>query len=149
MHADRPLSDRLRVATLVCLDAVGYALAVAFVAIVVALAASVATGGWLVRTKTLLFLGGFLLMGYATIRLWPSSPDDQRGGTTDERGSNTSTTGPASEETRFQSFVRALPPLRWLPSPSRSRRISPDGKLFLGSLFVLLASYLMEAVLGI
>lgn len=147
MHADRPPGDRLRVATLVCLDAIGYALTVALVTVVVALAASVATGGWLLRTKTLLFLGGFLLMGYATIRLWPSSPDGPRGGTTDERGPSTG--GPPFEETRFQSFVRTLPPLRWLPSPSYSRRIAPAGKLFLGSLFVLLASYLMEAVLGI
>lgn len=145
MRADRSLGDRIRTAALVSVDATAYALAVTAAAIVVAGVASVATGGGLVRLKTALFLIGFLLMGYATIRLWPSSPDDVRGGT--ERGA---AGGPAtSEETRLESFVRTLPPLRRVAPPPPSRRIEPAGKLFVASLFVLLASYLMETVLGV
>lgn len=129
----------LRAALLVWLDAVGYAVVVATVSVVAALAAAVVSGGGVVRGKALLFVVGFALMGYATIRLWPTSPEEAS-----ERS-----IPPPGERTRFQSLVRALPPFRWLPSPPPASRISPAGKLFLGSLLVLLASYLMEAVFGV
>lgn len=135
-------ATRLRTAALVWIDAVGYGLAVAAVAVVAALAAAVASGGGFVRGKAVLFLVGFALMGYATIRLWPTSPEDVDTGVA---GSIPST----PERTRFQSLVRALPPLRWLPPPPPANQVSPAGKLFLGSLLVLLASYLMETVFGV
>ncbi|WP_114576853.1 hypothetical protein [Saliphagus sp. LR7] len=133
---------RLRAAVVVWVDAVGYAVVVAVVSVAAALAAAVVSGGGLVRGKALLFVVGFVLMGYATIRLWPTSPEDV------ERGVADSLPSPG-ERTRFQSLVRALPPLRWLPSPPPGSQLSPAGKLFLGSLLVLLASYLMETVFGV
>lgn len=132
----------LRTAALVGIDVVGYAVVVAATAVVAALVAAVVSGGGFVRTKALLFVAGFSLMAYATIRLWPTSPEDVDGG---GAGSIPSST----ERTRFQSLVWALPPLRWLPAPPPARQVSPAGKLFVGSLLVLLASYLMEVAFGV
>lgn len=148
MRADGSLGDGLRTIALVWIDALGYALVVALLTTAGALVAGIATGGGFVRAKVLLFLAGFLLMGYATVRLWPSSPGDLEEGT----GVRSDITGEslvASEETRFQSLVRVLPPIRWLPPPPPTERVAPAGRLFLGSLFALLTSYLMETVLGI
>ena len=130
---------RLRTAALVAVDALVYAVAVAALVVVAALVAGLATGGGLVRAKVLLFLAGFGLMAYATVRLWPRSPEDLETGSI-----------PATQEaTRFQRAVRTLPPLRWLPRPPPHRRFTPAGKLFVGSLVVLAASYAMEAVFGV
>ncbi|MFC6906079.1 DUF7555 family protein [Halalkalicoccus tibetensis] len=141
------LAARLRTAALVCVDAVAYALITTAAAIAVALVVAAATGGGLVRAKTVLFLIGFLLMAYATVRLWPSSPEELREDARDRQRAIASESAP--ERTRFQTLVAASPPLRWLPAPPPIRRIDPAGKLFLGSLFILLASYLMETALGI
>lgn len=136
--ADR-LAGRLRGLVLVVVDALVYGVSVAALVLVGALAVGLASGGGLVRAKQLLFLAGFLLMAYATFRLWPSSPADL------ERGAI-----PADHDrTRFQRAVEALPPLRWLPSPPPHRRFTPAGKLFVGSLVVLATSYVMEAVFGV
>lgn len=149
MRTSGPAADRVRMATLVCLDALTYALAVTAVVTVASVVLGVATGGGLVRAKVLLFLIGFGLMGYATFRLWPSSPadvEDRGGGRGGLAGISTVET---PDETRFQRFVRALPPLRWVPVPSPDARLAPATKLFLGSLFVLATSYLMETVFGV
>lgn len=132
-------AGRVETAALVAVDALVYGLAAAAVVVVGALVVAVATGGGLVRAKRLLFLAGFLLMGYATVRLWPRSPSDL------DRGAI-----PADHDrTRFQRAVRALPPLRWLRPPPPHRRFTPPGKLFVGSLVVLAVSYAMEAVFGV
>lgn len=150
MRADGGSADRLRTAAVVAADALGYALVVTVVATVVAVILGVASGGGLVRAKALLFLAGIALMAYATARLWPSSPGDLEGETVAGlRRTPTDSVSPAADRTRFQAFVRAVPPMRWLPEPPPERGAVPAVKLFLGSLFVLLTSYLMEAVLGI
>ena len=132
-------SVRLRVR--VWADAVGYALAVAAVAVVAAVVVGVATGGGLVRAKVLLFVGGWTLLAYATVRLWPRSVEDA-----DERGRSLPGT---AAPTRFRAIVRSLPPLRWMRPPPPTRRLRPPAKLFLGAIFVLLASLAMEVVFGI
>lgn len=151
MRAGDAPADRLLTATVVAVDALGYALVVAVLVTVAAVILGVASGGGLVRAKALLFLAGLALMAYATARLWPSSPGDLEGETAVglRQGSAADAVPPTGDRTRFQAFVRALPPLRWLPSPPPGRGAVPAVKLFLGSLFVLLTSYLMEAALGI
>ena len=141
------LAARLRTIALVWADALGYALLVALLTTVGALVVGIATGGGFVRAKVLLFLSGFLLLGYATIRLWPTSPEDleDETGVRDIAGESIS----VSERTRFQSLVRTVPPVRWLPPPPPARRMTPAGKLFFGSLLVLLTSYLMETAFGV
>ena len=140
MRADREKrAGRLETAALVAVDALAYGVAAAALVVVAGLVVGVATGGGLVRAKRLLFLAGFLLMGYATVRLWPRSPEDL------DRGAL-----PADhDQTRFQRAVSALPPLRWLRPPPPHRRFTPPGKLFVGSLLVLAVSYAMEALFGV
>lgn len=139
-------SRRLRTTALALVDAVGYATLVTVVAVVAALVVGIATGGGFVRAKALLFVVGFLLMGYATLLLWPSSPEDRASGTGSRGGE---AIPPPADRTRLESLTRTLPPWRWLPSPPPGAEMSPGGKLFLGSLLVLLASYLMETVFGV
>lgn len=147
MVRERSPASRVRAAALVWADAVAYALVVAGVATLAALVVGVATGGGLVRAKTLLFLLGLALMAYATVRLWPSSPEDVRDRAGRERRG--ASLPPTPAETRFQAVVRTLPPVRWLRPPAPERRLSPAVKLFLGSVAVLLTSFLLEAVFGV
>lgn len=150
MPSEEPLADRLWTTALVLIGAITYALVVAAITTGVAVVVGTATGGGLVRAKFVLFLAGFLLLAYATVRLWPTSPSDLESGTTGVAGDPTGRSVPAvPDETRFQTFVQAVPPLRWLPSPPPERRVTPAGKLFLGSVFVLLVSYLLETAFGI
>lgn len=149
-----PLSDgsaaaRLRDTLLAAAHAMTYAVTVAALVGIGAFALGIATGGGFVRVKTILFLAGLGMMAYATARLWPRSPSDVGpdafdGVTVDDR-----TIPNVPDRTRFQRVVRALPPSRWLPPTPQSKRVTPAGKLFLGSVLVLLASYLLEARFGV
>lgn len=141
---------------LVWIDALAYAGAVAGVTTLVAVALGIASGGGLVRAKAILFLVGLGLMAYATVRLWPSSPEEfeANGGAEDVApiGNLDGLEGPIpepDEPTRFQALVWALPPVRWLPRPPPDRQFSTAAKLFLGSVGVLAVSYVMEVVFGI
>ncbi|ELY75799.1 hypothetical protein C488_09117 [Natrinema pellirubrum DSM 15624] len=138
--------DRLRVFGRVGLDAMTYAIAVAALTGIGALIIGVATGGGVVRAKALLFVAGWLLLAYATVRLWPTSPDDV--GPPSNRGV-AGAIPVAHDSTRFQSLVRSLPPLRWIQLPPPEKRLTPPGKLLLGSLLVLLLSFLMETAFGV
>lgn len=143
---DGPIAGRVRATAIAWAHALTYAAAVTLVSVLGALVVGIATGGGFVRAKTLLFLLGLALMTYATARLWPSAPGDE------EDDAVTSIDGAvpeAHDRTRFQRAVLALPPARWLPTPPPNRRFSPPGKLFLGSVLVLLTSYLMEARFGV
>lgn len=142
------LAARTRLAALVCFDTVIYAIALALTATFLALVFGIATGGGFLRAKVLLFLAGFLGIAYSTVRLWPTSPE--------EVGTDAATVSPGGysiaptpDETRFQEFVRSLPPARWIRPPPPTKRISPAGKLFWGSVGILVVSYLMETVFGI
>lgn len=142
------IGSRVPVATRVVVDAATYVVAVAAVATALALVVALVTGGGFVRAKALLFLGGFVLMAYATVQLWPSSPADleTESGLVAETGR--SIPGP-SEATRFQAAVRRLPPLRWIRLPSPEQRLAPAAKLFWSSVAVLLVSFAMEVVFGV
>lgn len=140
-------SFRRRPLLLICADTLSYVLAVVIVTTVVAVPVSLAVGGGFTGAKAVLFLLGFLLLGYATIRLWPSSPEEVSGG--GSGGDANGLGGVVPEETRFQAFARGLPPSRWVESPPPNQRLSPAGKLFWSSLAVLLVSYLMETVFGV
>ncbi|WP_195892462.1 DUF7555 family protein [Halopiger goleimassiliensis] len=139
--------DRVRVVARVAADAVTYALATTVCAIVAAIVVAIATGGTLVRANYLLFFAGWLLMAYATIRLWPRSPADLE---TDPNQRRDGESIPeAADRTRFQRFVRRLPPRRWVRTPRPRRRLTTAGKLFLSAVLILLASLLLEVVFGV
>lgn len=151
MTSEHSAPTGLRVVALVAIDAIAYALVVTALATVGALLAGIATGGGLVRGNALLFVAGLALMAYATFRLWPSSPEDFRN--EGEPGVPPGRAGPSlpatATETRFQAVVRALPPVRWLRPPPPERQLSPAAKLFLGSVAVLLTSFLLETAFGV
>ncbi|UTF52934.1 DUF7555 family protein [Natronosalvus rutilus] len=143
-------SVQWRLLALVCADAISYVFAVVVVATLTAVPISLAVGGGFGGAKVVLFFAGFLLLAYATVRLWPNSPEEVSGRSTDAAdaiGMSVSPTG--SNETRFQRFARALPPARWIEPPPPDRELSSAGKLFWSSLGVLLISYLMETVFGV
>lgn len=121
-------------------DALAYAAVVTVVTVILALVGGVATGGGVVRAKLLLFLGGWLLLTVATVRLWPQSPADDGSASGPPRAGTI-------ETTRIEEVAAALPPLRWVGPPSR--RLSPPLKLFVASLFVLLTSLLLEVVFAV
>ena len=158
MSTGRTILRRARILGLVWIDALAYAGAVAGVTTILAVVAGIATGGGLVRAKAILFLVGLGMMGYATFRLWPSSPEEfETNGGEGGVGGGAAVGVPdgingipePDEPTKFQAFVRALPPVRWLPRPPPDRQFSAAAKLFLGSVGVLAVSYVMETVFGI
>lgn len=134
--------ERVRDRLLAVLDALTYAGLVTVVAIQVALVLGVATGGGLAGANVFLFVIGWAIMAYSTVRLWPTSVEDVE--ESPERPSLAKT-----NRTRFQRVARALPPNRWLPLPPPEVRIPLPAQLFLGSLLVLLTSYLLEATFGV
>ncbi|MCU4752055.1 hypothetical protein OB919_08665 [Halobacteria archaeon AArc-curdl1] len=145
-----PRLARTRVAVLVCADTLAYVTGVVLVSTTLVTAVSLAVGGGFEGAKIGLFLLGFAIMAYATIRLWPSSPEElertQSGTVGTEAGR---AIGAEPDQTRFQCFVRKLPPFRWITPPPPRYIISPSGKLFWSSVGVLLVSFLLETVLGV
>ncbi|KKF39017.1 hypothetical protein FK85_31910, partial [Halorubrum saccharovorum] len=117
--------------------ALAYALAVAGAVTSGALALALATGGGFVRGKILTFVAGWLLVGYATVRLWPTSVDDLEGPSVSARG------------TRLEGLVRGIPPLRWLRLPAPPERVRVAGKVFLAGVVTLAGSLLMETAFGV
>lgn len=118
-------------------DAVAYAVFHAVGAAFGAVALGVATGGGFVRGKVFAFVAGLAVIGYATVRLWPTSIEDLDGSTIRARG------------TRFEEVVRSLPPVRWIRLPRPPDRVRVATKLFLAGVGVLAASLFMEVGLGI
>jgi len=135
------LQRRLRRHALVWLDVLAYVLTVAAVATVVAFVVGIATGGGFLRGKALLFVMGWGVIAYATIRLWPTSPEDL-----DDTGR--SVPGDVASS-RLQRLARALPPVRWIEQPAVDDRVSPEGKLFLAGCGVLVTSFLLETQFGV
>ncbi|AGB36429.1 DUF7555 family protein [Natronococcus occultus] len=143
--AARESAGRLRRWVRIWIDGLTYALAVTLCAGVASVVVGVATGGGLVRAKELLFLGGWLLLAYATFRLWPSSPED----VASERDVDGESIAGGRPSTRFRRFVRALPPARWVAMPHPKRRMTTATKLLLSGVSVLLLSLVMEVGFGI
>lgn len=139
------LERRLRAFAVVWLDVLAYAVTVMALVTVAALALGIATGGGFVRGKVLLFVTGWLIVAFATVRLWPASPEDLESSASGDGRSVPEHVG----GTRIQSLARALPPVRWMRQPEPEERVSPGGKLFVAGCAVLLASFLMETVFGV
>jgi hypothetical protein len=113
-------------------------------AVVLALLGGLLLGGGLARAKLVLFLSGWLLLGLATVRLWPKSPKQVAEG----GDSPTRTTASIDESTtRVEAVAETLPPLRWMGPVSR--RLSPPTKLFVAALLVLASSLALEVVFGV
>lgn len=131
--------SRRRLSTLVraWTDAVAYAVFHAVAVVFAAVALGVATGGGFVRGKVLAFVAGLVVIGYATVRLWPTSVEDLDGPTISARG------------TRFEGVVRSLPPVRWIRLPRPPNRVRVATKLFLAGIGALAASLFMEVGLGV
>lgn len=151
--------ERLRLNAIALTHALTYAISLTVAAILVSFVLGIASGGGIVASKIALFLIGWLLMAYALFRLWPSDASEYRTQDPSEIRQEKANAGsddvtpdsiPAdSTESRFQQTVYSLPPVRWLPQPSPSHRLGDEVKLFLGSVFVLLSSFLMEVVFGV
>ena len=133
----QPSASRTAVAARVWIDAVGYTVVLASVATLGALAVGIASGGGFVRGKLLTFLAGWVLIAYGTVRLWPSAPDED------------SEVLRGTRQTRFQRFVRRIPPLRWVRSPPPTERVRPARKILLSGVVTLAASLVMEVGFGI
>jgi hypothetical protein len=144
----RSFTERLQLSTIALTHALTYALAVTAAVTAGALVLGVLTGGGLVHTKIYLFVAGWIVMAYAVVRLWPSDPSDllRKSGSVDPTGN---TIAADAARTRFQEIVNELPPVRWLPPPRPWLRLTDESKLFLGSLLILLTSFLMEVLFGI
>jgi|AntRauMinimDraft_4_1070384.scaffolds.fasta_scaffold00688_8 hypothetical protein len=147
--ADGSVVARLRVAFLVAAHATTYAVTVAVLVGLGAFVLGIATGGGFARVKVILFLAGLGMMAYATARLWPRSPSDVEPDGFDGVTVDDGSIPKVPDRTRFQRVVRSLPPSRWLPPAPPLKRVTPAGKLFLGSVLVLLASYLLEVRFGV
>ena len=132
-------SPRLPATARIWLDVAAYALAVALLALVLGVVLGIAFGGSLVLGKQLLFLGGWLLIAYATLRLWPTSPEDL-----EQEPHKTQT-----ERSRLQATVQRLPPVSWMRLPAPDNRIALAVKLFLAGIAVLGLSLMMEIGFGI
>ncbi|RKD95373.1 DUF7555 family protein [Halopiger aswanensis] len=144
-------------------DALTYAFALTAIVGAGCFALGFATGGGAVRAKELLFVVGWLLLAYATVRLWPSSPAEVDSGSSSRFGpgsgpdtrsatasrSHGGAVGDRLPSTRFQTFVQSLPPVRWIQPPAPEHRLTPPGKVLVGSLLILLLSFLLETVFGI
>ena len=134
----------LRTYTLAVLDAVTFSLAVTGVTLVAAVFLSIGSGGGAVGAKVFMFVIGWLMMAYAVVRLWPSSPDSDP-----EQSGPSGPPIPETHEIRFQRVTRALPPVRWVTLPPPEHRLRVPAQLFLSSVFVLGASFLLEVGLGV
>lgn len=139
----------LRVVWLVVIDTVMYAVFVGTAAFLLSLVLGVATGGGLVRTKVLMFLVGFGMMGYATIRLWPGSPAELERERDRRRRVAQGADRTDPRVPTVQSMLERSPIGRLAPTPPADRETRPATKLLVASLFVLLASLAMEVFFGI
>lgn len=131
----RPLVSKL-------VDLLVYVVGVLSVVFGVSALVAVLLGGSLPLVKFLLFLIGFVMVGYGTILLWPARPDD------DSPAARQSEIAGSRESSPFESALgRLLSALddRYPPSD----RFSPGIKVFAAGCSVLLVSYLMESVLSI
>ena len=120
------------------LDCFQYAVVTTAIAFLGLTVPSLILGMGLVGVKIGLFVVALAYLGYGTYLAWPSSPDEF----TRDDGDTT------ESPTRFQQFVRRLPPVAWvglLPEAAY-----PDWvKVYVASLTMFATSYLMESVFGV
>ncbi|SDL92086.1 hypothetical protein SAMN04487949_0178 [Halogranum gelatinilyticum] len=137
--------DRRRL-PLQLLDTVGYAVAVTAVVFLVGAGLATAAGRQpLVGAKWFMFLVGFGLLAYSAFQLRPTPKwkQDEEGGNGNGGLLGTDTNG----QVGLQAAVTRLVPDDYrLPADERH---SAALKLFVASVFVLVASFLMETVFGV
>lgn len=143
MEESEPLRSRIDCTVRIWVDTLTYAVVVAALIVLGAVVLSVVTGGGLARANILVFIAGWIQLSYATVVLWPTSPDDLES-TTDQPTVQANDTS-----TKVQSIARSLPPLRWLRLPRPEDRMSSQTQLLVAAVFVLAISFLAEAVLGV
>ena len=122
----------------VWLDAITYAVVLAVAVTGGSFAVGIAAGGGLPLGNVVTFVVGWLLVGYGTIRLWPSNPDEltQGGVITPD------------QQSRLQGLVRQLPPVRWYqPAPRDQLRVA--AKIFWAGVVTLAFSYIIETALNV
>ncbi|WP_195156041.1 DUF7555 family protein [Halococcus agarilyticus] len=124
------------------LDLVLYGLAMAAVFVVLTAVVSFALGSGWGGSKYLLFVVGFLLFGLGSFGLRP------QGAWKDDDDDDRLLASSDDEESRFGALVQSIPPLRWYELDPEDR-LSLAAKLFVGSLFVLGASFVMETAFGV
>jgi hypothetical protein len=118
------------------LDVLAYAVVLTSVVFTLGLAAGFAVGNGLVGAKWLLFVVGFLLLGYGTLRLRPTA-----------KWKSESRLDFGDEARGLQRAVSEALPARYrLPADERP---SVGLKLFLGGIAVLATSFTMESVFGV
>ena len=125
------------------LDASVYVLTVTVIGTAVAATLSLPFGGSLTVMKAWLFVFGWLLVGYATVLLWPRTPKKWGSKRSKTRLQLRSSGGPTLQET-----LERVPPLCWYDGDAGVRL--PTGvKLYIASGCLLLVSFLMERALGV
>lgn len=138
--------DRLFLYGRIIFDALAYAVVLAGLLTLVAVTLGIASGGGFLRAKLLLFGFGWLVLAYATVKLWPRSPEDM--GRSPEQSQGRSLAG-LNTSTKLQRFVNRLPPMRWICPPPPAEQVTLEAKMFLAGMFALIVSYLMERWFGI
>lgn len=130
------------------IDAAVYAVVLTGVVFVVGALVSAAAGGGLPGAKWFMFFVGFAMFGYASLKLRPKAAW-RNGGRADgaDGGLFSGSDEPVGIERAVGDALDAvLPPtLR----PTSDERPSSGTKLFLGSVCILVASFLMEFAFGI
>lgn len=117
----------------VWLDAAVYAVVLATIVTLGSFIIGIAAGGGLVLGNVITFVSGWGLIGYATFRLWPSSPEDLTRG-------NVIT---PEQQSRLQGTIRRLPPVRWY-KPAPQEQLTVGAKIFWAGVVTLAVSYLLE-----
>lgn len=117
-------------------DAAQYAVGLTILVAVVFLPLSLLAGLGLWLVKYGLFVVGALSGAYATFLAWPRSPEALEQEVTDR------------EETRLQAFIRRFPPAAWYPVAPQDR-LRNWVRLYLATVCMLLASFLLETVVGV
>ena len=125
------------------LDASAYVLTVTVIGTAVAAILSLPFGGSLTVMKAWLFVFGWLLVGYATVLLWPQTP--KKWGS---KGSKTRLKLRSSGGPTLQKTLERVPPLCWYDGDA-SVRLPTGVKLYLASGCLLLVSFLMEQAFGV
>jgi len=133
---------RLREFGRILVEVLSYTVALTVVLTLLALILGISTGGGFVRGKELLFVFAWIVMAYATFKLWPRKSDAIAGSTGDNR---TNAMMQSAEEIGwFHQLVQQIPPNRWIAEPHPSRRMSIGAKLFVTSLLMFLISFILE-----
>lgn len=132
-------------------DAVAYAVATAVLAFLSGVLVSLPFGGSWYVVEAVMFVEGWFLFGYGTLKLRPTPPWKQNRGGVRGTVRKTLALGDGDDDTagradsRVEDLVGRVPGVRErIPHPDD--RLPMGAKLFLASLAVLVSSFLLEQV---